>query len=117
MASHFSVCTKLRLVRGKNNSRKKEIISHIYGLRVKRNWESTVVKVISNDFSRSPVTKSKFSHANLVTDYNLIFLKKLILQKLVFQILRNQSVNSVCIQFHRDLKLYSFLFKLRLLFS
>lgn len=113
MASYFSVCTKLRLVRGKKKSEKRNYITYLWV----GNWKSAVVKVISSDFSRSPVTKSKFSHANLVTDYNLIFLKKLILQKLVFQILRNQSVNSVCIQFRRDLKLHSFLFKLRLLFS
>ena len=63
---------------------------------VERNRELTVVNLISNDFSRSPFTKSKRSHANLVSDYNLIVLSKLILLswKSVFHALRNPSVNS-----------------------
>ena len=91
--------------------------SHIYALLVKRNCESTVVNVISSDFSRSPFTKSKFNHANL-DDYNLIVLNELILQKRksvfdtlsVLQEIQVRSLKYLSIHFCRDFKLHSFLF-------
>ena len=65
-------------------------------MRVERHWESAIVNVISHDFSRSPFIKSRCSHANSITDYNLIVLNKSILQrrKSVFHAPRNPSLNS-----------------------
>ena len=88
----------------------------------KGNWESTVVNVIYNDFSWSLFIKSKCSPANLVTDYNIIVLNKLILQnrKLLVYTLPNPSVNSgssfAIFNYYlsRDFKLRSFLFSYKL---
>ena len=124
MISYFPMRIKLSCrncgTSEQKNNQKKEIISHTYALRLERHWELAIVIVISNDFSRSPFIKSRCSHANSITDYNLIVLNKSILQsrKSVFHAPRNPSVKSssnlqyLSIQFYRDFKTHSFLLRL-----
>lgn len=53
-------------VKTKKESEIRNYITYMYALPVERNWESKVVNIISNDFSRSSFAKCKPNHASLV---------------------------------------------------